>query len=168
MRNLGSGITPSPERYREAVRAFQADTFERLKHARGLELLTQAMRHVYYDVTARWLEERRQVLPCYAGLSNVHLSPYGDVWPCAILADSRSMGNLKDHGYDFWKIWHSARADEVRAGIKAGQCDCPLANQSYANILLSPSAMAEVGRLIVKARIAALAERGAASATRAA
>jgi MoaA/NifB/PqqE/SkfB family radical SAM enzyme len=167
MRNLGSGITPTAARYREAIRAFQDDTFERLKRARGLELLTQAMRHVYYDVTARWLEERRQVLPCYAGISNVHLSPYGEVWPCAILADSRSMGNLKDHGYDFWKIWHSARADEVRAGIKRGECDCPLANQAYANILLSPRAMAEVGRLIVKARVAALAE-GAKGASQAA
>ena len=46
----------------------------------------------------------------------------------------------------------------MRAGIKAGQCDCPLANQAYANVLLSPAAMAEVGRLIVKAKVARLAD----------
>jgi MoaA/NifB/PqqE/SkfB family radical SAM enzyme len=158
MRNFEHGITPQAERYQEAIQAFQSDTFERLREAKGLELLTMAIRHVYYGITARWLRERRQIIPCYAGISNVHLSPYGDVWPCAILADGRSMGNLKDHEYDFWRIWHSTRADEVRAGIKAGQCDCPLANQAYANVLLSPEAMAEVGSLIVRAKISKLTE----------
>jgi MoaA/NifB/PqqE/SkfB family radical SAM enzyme len=163
MRNANHGITPTAARYRQAIRRFQDDTFERLKEASGLELLTQAIRHVYYDITARWLAERRQVIPCYAGISNAHLSPYGEVWPCAILADGRSFGNLKDNGYDFWRVWHSRRADEVRSGIKAGQCDCPLANQAYANVLLSPTAMAEVGRLIVKAKVARLAARQSAA-----
>jgi MoaA/NifB/PqqE/SkfB family radical SAM enzyme len=159
MRNVGTGITPTDEQYGEAIAAFRDETFARLKVSRGLELLTQGMRYHYYEVTRRWLRERKQVIPCYAGISNAHISAYGDLWPCAILAGSKSLGNLKDVDYDFFKLWHSSRADEVRASIKRGECDCPLANQSYANILLSPEAMASVGATIVRAQAEAARER---------
>lgn len=152
MRNVGSGITPTAEQYGEAIRAFRAETFARLREASGLELLTQGMRHEYYEITRRWLRDRKQVIPCYAGISNAHISPYGDLWPCAILANAKSFGNLKEVDYDFWALWHSSRADEVRASIRRGECDCPLANQAYANILLSPRALARVGRTVARAR----------------
>ena len=154
MRNVQTGITPTHEQYGEAIAQFRIDTFERLKDAAGMELLTQGMRHQYYEITRRWIRDRKQVVPCYAGISNAHISAYGDVWPCAILAGSKSLGNLKDVDYDFWKLWHSSRADEVRAGIKRGECDCPLANQSYANMLLSPRAMARVGATVAQAKLA--------------
>lgn len=163
MRNVNSGITPTAERYREAIRAFQEDTLQRVKGAKGMELLTQAIRYIYYDITTAWLKERRQVLPCFAGVSNTHISAWGELWPCAVLGDSRSLGNLKDHEYDFWSVWHSERADEVRAGIKAGQCDCPLANQAYANVLLSPTAMGKVARLVAKAKIQKIRKRPSAT-----
>ncbi len=159
MRNVASDITPPQHAYAEAIRPFIAATMLRLEKAGGMELLTQAMRVVYYDVTTRWLAERRQILPCYAGLSNVHISPYGEVWPCAILGDASSLGNVKDVGLDFWKIWHGPAAMKVRASIKRGECDCPLANQNYANILLSPSAMSQVGQIIAQSRGRALLAR---------
>jgi MoaA/NifB/PqqE/SkfB family radical SAM enzyme len=155
MRNVGTGITPTSEQYAKGISIFRQMTFDRLKEANGLELLTQGMRHYYYEITRQWLRDRKQVIPCYAGVSNVHISAYGDVWPCAILSDSKSMGNLKAVNYDFWKIWHSSRADEVRASIRRGECDCPLANQSYANILLSPKAMGAVAVTIAKAKVEA-------------
>lgn len=152
MLNVSTGITPTHEQYGEAIRKFRSDTFDRLKDASGMELLTQGMRHEYYEITRRWLRDRKQVIPCFAGISNAHISPYGDLWPCAILAGSKSLGNLKDVDYDFFKLWHSSRADEVRASIKRGECDCPLANQAYANMLLSPRAMARVGATIARAK----------------
>jgi MoaA/NifB/PqqE/SkfB family radical SAM enzyme len=164
MRNVGTGITPSHEQYGEAIAAFRAETFDRLKEARGLELLTQGMRHFYYEITRRWIRDQKQVIPCYAGISNAHISPYGDLWPCAILASGKSLGNLKDAGYDFWSLWHSSRADEVRASIKRGECDCPLANQAYANMLLSPRAMANVGVTVAKAKLDGLREGAAGQA----
>ncbi|MFT4704013.1 MAG: MoaA/NifB/PqqE/SkfB family radical SAM enzyme [Bradymonadia bacterium] len=162
MLNVGSGITPTHEQYGEAIQAFRAETFDRLKEASGLELLTQGMRHFYYEITRRWIRDQKQVIPCYAGISNGHISPYGDVWPCAVLANGKSFGNLKDVDYDFYKLWHSSRADEVRAGIKAGECDCPLANQAYANMLLSPKALWNVGKTVGKAKLAAVRENSAA------
>jgi len=153
MRNVGTGITPTHEQYGEAIARFRDDTYRRLGEAEGMELLTQGMRHYYYELTRRWIRDREQVIPCYAGISNAHISPYGDLWPCAILANSKSLGNLKDVDYDFWKLWHSSRADEVRASIKRGECDCPLANQSYANMLLSPKAMASVAATVAQAKL---------------
>ena len=153
MRNVDSDITPPHEAYTRAIDPFKKATRQRLEEASGLELLTQAMRVVYYDVTTRWLQERRQVLPCYAGISNVHISPYGEIWPCAILGDSMSLGNVKEAGLDFWKLWHGERAAQVRASIKRRECDCPLANQNYANILLSPSAMSQVSTEILSSKL---------------
>ncbi|MGM0559237.1 MAG: radical SAM/SPASM domain-containing protein, partial [Myxococcota bacterium] len=158
MRNASTGITPDHARYRTAMEPFQRSTRQRMKNLGGLELLTQAMRHVYYDLTAEWLERREQVIPCYAGITNVQISPYGEVWPCAVLGDSNSLGNVKDHDYDFWKVWHGDRASDVRASIKRGECDCPLANQAYANMLLSPSTMAEVGLKMLEAKARGLLE----------
>ena len=158
MRNVGTGITPSHEQYGEAIGAFRSETFDRLKEAQGLELLTQGMRHFYYEITRRWIRDQKQVIPCYAGISNAHISPYGDLWPCAILASGKSLGNLKAVDYDFLSLWHSSRADEVRGSIKRGECDCPLANQAYANMLLSPRAMANVGVTVAKAKLDALRE----------
>jgi len=155
MRNVSSGITPTHEQYGKAIEDFRAETLGRLEGATGMELLTQAMRYEYYEITRRWLRDREQVIPCFAGISNAHISAYGDLWPCAILAGSKGLGNLKDVDYDFWALWHSSRAAEVRAGIKAGECDCPLANQAYANMLMSPRAMSRVGRTIAQAKLGA-------------
>ena len=152
MRNVDSDITPPHHAYRAAIAPFQEATARRLEDARGMELLTQSMRHFYYDITADWLKEQRQILPCYAGISNAHISPYGDLWACAILGGDGSLGNVKDVGYDFWKLWHGERATQVRASIKRGECDCPLANQAYANILLSRRALGEVAKRTARAK----------------
>ncbi len=62
MRNVGTGITPSHEAYGDAIQQFRDMTFDRLKEASGLELLTQGMRHHYYEITRRWLRDRKQVI----------------------------------------------------------------------------------------------------------
>ena len=93
---------------------------------------------VYYDLAVKTLRERRQVIPCYAGVSNAHLDPYGNVWPCCTMANDASLGNVRSANYDFLAVWHSHQADAVRTSIRRGECFCPLANQAYSNILLSP------------------------------
>ncbi len=141
MFNADSGITPDAESYARAMEQFKEETRRMLGAARGLARVTLAFRLYYYDLVVRILRDRKQVVPCYAGISNVHLSPYGDVWPCCIRAYEASFGNLRDNGYDFGALWHSERADAVRRDIRAGNCACPLANQAYSNMLLSPKAL---------------------------
>ena len=115
-----------------------------MKKMKPLSRVTQAFRQVYYDLVVRTLKEKRQIIPCFGGLTNVQLNPYGDVWPCCVLGYGKSMGNLRDVNYDFKKIWYSKEAARVRDHIKKGRCHCPLANQYYSNILCNYYSMLKV------------------------
>jgi len=95
---------------------------------------------VYYDLVVRILREKRQVIPCYAGLLNVHINADGAVWPCAIRAYAAEMGRVGPEG-DFASAWNSRRAREIRRSIRRGECWCPLANQAYSNILMHPPSL---------------------------
>jgi len=136
--NLSDPITPNAQTYERLVREFAAKIRSNIKRKRKLTKLTESLRLVYYDLVIRILRENRQVIPCLAGISNVHINFDGGVWPCCVLGYSQPMGSLRDQGYDFQKIWHSAQANGVREYIRRGNCACPLANQAYSNILCSP------------------------------
>lgn len=145
--NTDDPITPSAEEYETAIKAFNAASGP-VSASGGsvVSSMTLAFRQVYYRIASRIMKEQRQALPCYAGSSNVHISPYGDVWPCCVLGYDKSMGNLRDHGYEFYSIWRSEEARDIRRHIARGDCHCPLANQAYSNILCSPSALLQVIR----------------------
>ena len=149
MFNQSDPITPSADDYEKAIRTFSEESRRHMAHAGKLGRMTTAFRLIYYDIVVRVLRERRQVLPCYAGISNVHISPFGDVWPCCVLGYEKSMGRLADADHDFWKIWRSKRADDIRSSIRAGECWCPLANQAYSNMLVSPATMARVLAIVL-------------------
>ena len=139
-------ITPTAEEYEEAIEYFSSVIRKDLKSKRKLSRYTQAFRLVYYDLVVRTIREKRQVLPCYAGISNAHINPYGEVWPCCILGYNKPMGNLRDAevDYDFKKVWYSKQANDVRKYIREGNCYCPMANQAYSNILCSFTTMLKV------------------------
>src|SRR5258707_842329 len=99
----------------------------------GVSRITQSFRDRYYDIVKRTLVEKRQIIPCLAGVASAQIAPNGDVWTCCIRAES--VGNLREHNYDFGSVWRTAKADELRQSIKAGECYCPLANPSYTNML---------------------------------
>ncbi len=146
--NVGDPITPSGEEYAELMKHFKAKVREDLKTKRRFARVTQAFRFVYYDLVDRIITEQRQVIPCYGGVSNAHLSSHGELWPCCVLGDEKSMGNLREHDYDFASVWTSDRAAEVRRSIQRGECACPLANQAYSNILCHPPSLLRVFRHI--------------------
>jgi len=54
------------------------------------------------------------------------------------------VGNLREAGYDFGRIWWGKRAQELREEVRAGRCDCPLANAAYTNLMLHPPSLAGV------------------------
>jgi hypothetical protein len=112
--------------------------------------ITNAFRLVYYALAIRILKENSQVIPCYAGISNVHMTPYGDIWACCTLGYDKPMGNLRDYNYDFKTLWNSSGAQEVRAYIRERNCHCPMANQTYSNILMHMPSLFRVVREIVR------------------
>jgi hypothetical protein len=74
------------------------------------------------------------------------------VWACCIRAES--VGNLRDHNYDFRSVWTTAEADEMRRSIKARECYCPLANASYTNMLCHVPTSAGVAVNVARGAIA--------------
>lgn len=148
--NQNASITPTADEYAELMKGFSYRIWRNTRGKRKLARVTEALRLVYYKYAARIMKENRQVLPCYGGITNAHINPYGQVWPCAVLGYDQPMGNLRAYGYDFHKLWNSEQARQVRAYIKARNCACPLANQSYSNIVCSAKATAEVVANIVR------------------
>lgn len=148
--NLEDEITPPAEVYQRLIKDFARKVEENIGKKKKLARTTEAMRVVYYDIAGKILKEKRQVIPCYAGISNVHINYDGGVWPCCVLGYEKEMGNLRDYSYDFQKLWHSKKAEEVRKYIKGENCACPLANQAYSNELLHFPSLFKAGIKAVK------------------
>jgi MoaA/NifB/PqqE/SkfB family radical SAM enzyme len=138
---IGEEITPAPEDYAIVVDDLLADIDA--TPAPGFGGVIQAFRREYYQLAHRTEVEQRQVLPCYAGVASAQIAPNGDVWTCCIRAES--MGNLRESGFDFMKVWTSQRADELRGSIKRGECFCPLANAAYSSMMCDPGSIMKVG-----------------------
>ncbi len=142
--NTSEDITPDPEEYEAFVNELSENMKTDLKSKKKVSKTTQAFRLVYYQIAAKELKTHKQIIPCFAGLASAQINPVGDVWPCCVLGYSQSMGNLRENGYDFRKIWFSKKAESIRKYIKSGNCSCPLANAHYTNIMLNFRQLAKV------------------------
>ncbi len=149
MLNTENCITPDADEYRKAIEYFVRQLKKNMKNRIFFHKITNAFRLEYYDLAIKILDREKQVIPCYAGISNAHMTPYGDIWPCCTLGYDKSMGNLRDYNYDFTKLWNSGQADEVRKYIQAKRCYCPMANQMYSNILLHVLSLVRVLHKII-------------------
>jgi hypothetical protein len=140
------GITPPIQRYQPVIEHLQEGI--RKAEFNGVSRITQAFRDRYYDLVKRTLVEKRQVIPCLAGVASAQIAPNGDVWACCVRAES--VGNLREYNYDFRAVWNTTRANELRRSIKAGECYCPLANASYTNMLCHAPTVASVAVEVAK------------------
>lgn len=152
---VGLGITPTAERYSVAIDALLESLHD--QHLIGIAGVTQAFRRQYYEIVKRTLREHRQVIPCMAGVASAQIAPNGDVWTCCVRA--QSMGNLREHGYDFGTVWRTREAGQLRRSIKAGECYCPLANAAYTNMLMHGPTVTKVVADVARSRTAPLARR---------
>jgi MoaA/NifB/PqqE/SkfB family radical SAM enzyme len=145
-------IAPTPEEYKRAV-AHLKDIIRQSRSRHPVARLVESLRLEYYDLVVRVLEEKRQVIDCYAGWASAHLAPDGNLWGCCVRAES--MGNVRDYGYDFRTVWRGPAAAAFRQSVRDKECACPLANASYTNLLLDAPSLARVG-----ANLAGLANLG--------
>src|ERR1700676_4721692 len=148
---VGMGITPPIQRYQPVIERLQ----EGIRHTElnGVSRITQAFRDRYYDIVKRTLVEKKQIIPCLAGVASAQIAPNGDVWTCCIRAES--VGNLREHNYVFASAWNTTKANELRRSIKAGECYCPLANASYTNMLCHVPTLAGVATDVARGTVAA-------------
>ncbi len=145
---VGLPITPSKEAYAEAIDKLSA--YVESKQFKGISKITEAFRLEYYNLVKRILDEQDQVIACYAGWASAQIYADGTVWPCCVRADD--LGNLRDHDYDFGRIWHGDAIKEVRRSIKAKECYCPLANASYTNLLHDVPTMGRISLKVLNDR----------------
>ncbi len=141
---VGMDITPLARDY-----APVADFLSARAHAapaRGFARFTQSFRARYYQLAKRTLIEQKQIIPCLAGWASGHIAPNGDVWSCCIRAEP--VGNLRATNYDLRPIWFEqiGAMKKLRHSIAANECACPMANASYANMLLHPPTLLQVAR----------------------
>jgi MoaA/NifB/PqqE/SkfB family radical SAM enzyme len=141
LKTMDKDITPTNEDFRRAIDHLR-NVIRHNRSTHPVARLVESLRLEYYELAARILEEKRQVIECYAGWASAHLAPDGHVWGCCVRAES--VGNVRDHGYDFRTVWNSERADAFRASVRAHECACPLANASYTNLLLDGPSLARV------------------------
>jgi MoaA/NifB/PqqE/SkfB family radical SAM enzyme len=144
---IGADITPSAMDYALAVDFLSTHLKDSSFNRVGR--LTRAFRTEYYQMVKKVLKEKRQVIPCYAGIASGHIAPNGNVWMCCVKAESA--GNLRNFGYDLRKVWFSEDARAMRSRIKKGECYCPLANASYTNMLHHLNTLCRVGWNLAKA-----------------
>jgi MoaA/NifB/PqqE/SkfB family radical SAM enzyme len=143
---VGMGITPPVSKYQPVIERLQEGI--RKAEFNGVSQITQSFRDRYYDIVKRTLVEKRQIIPCLAGVASAQIAPNGDVWTCCIRAES--VGNLRAHGYDFKSTWTTVKANELRRSIKAGECHCPLANAAYTNMVCHVPTLASVATEVGK------------------
>ena len=142
--NLGDPITPSAAVYASLIQRFKQKILTHVRGKAPLTVATEAVRMVYYDVAAQILKERRQVTPCFGGISNIHMNYNGELWPCCVLGGDQAMGRVREFDYDIKALLRSQQAARVRKYIADGNCACPLANQWLNNVLLTPKHMLKV------------------------
>ncbi len=141
LKTMEKDITPSSADYRRAV-AHLKNVIKSRRSPHPVARLVESLRLEYYDLATRILEERTQVIDCYAGWASAHVAPDGHVWGCCVRAES--MGNVRDFDYDFRKVWFGPEAEAFRGSVKRKECACPLANASYTNMLLDGPTLARV------------------------
>jgi MoaA/NifB/PqqE/SkfB family radical SAM enzyme len=87
-------------------------------------------------------------VPCKAGLLNVVLQEQGDVHACELI--DRPLGNLRDVGLDFMKIWDGDELRSFREQILADRCTCTHETNVSTNFYFSLPSYARLARELVR------------------
>ena len=98
--------------------------------------LSGALTEAYYDFFLEFRENPVQLIPCYAGKLNAVLYPRGDLGFCELL---EPVGNVRDAGYDFEKVWRSEKAHRLRQSIARADCACYHPCYQLTNLLYRPA-----------------------------
>jgi len=102
-----------------------------------------AKRIVRPRIIAKTTRENAYQIPCYAGTLGGAMFSQGQVLPCEVRPD-RVIANVRDHDYDFRKVWFSQRADEMRRDIRCTKCFCTYECFLTVNIMFNPLVLPQV------------------------
>ena len=77
---------------------------------------------ILYNVIKRTYTDPAFISACRAGSLFGIIDAGGIVYPCEIL--DRPLGNVRDYGCDFMKLWGDTSAAQTRDWIKTSKCHC--------------------------------------------
>ena len=145
LNNKDLDVFPESEEYEKAIN-FLLEKMKKQKFKK-FSRATHSIRMEYYEMAKKIIRQKKQIIPCYAGFASGQITAEGDVWSCCVRGES--MGNLRENGYDFKKIWFGKKADEMRKSIKNKECYCPLASASYTNMLMNAKKLAKISSKMI-------------------
>ena len=101
-----------------------------------IDRLVMAKEEETYRLIGEAAQAERRISPCYSGELIGILSETGEVYVCETL--DQSMGNIRDYGGDFAKLWRSERAGEGRRFQNELGCQCTYECAMSVNSLFNP------------------------------
>jgi radical SAM protein with 4Fe4S-binding SPASM domain len=113
---------PTPEQYREALRKL-IPYWARFPFYRGP--LRRLLRAAKIEARLMELEALKGIgpdMPCHAGRISCVIDALGDLYFCEEL--TTPIGNLRDLGYDFGKLWYSEESERLRRFVAEKGCRC--------------------------------------------
>jgi len=120
---------PSIENYRQLIsQILKSKTSARNKYH-------QLIYSYYHQTAFKILKEKKQLIPCRTASFMPVIDAVGNVYHCEILP---AIGNLRETGYDFFKIWNSDKAKQQQKNISRKKCHCTHYCYQIQNIPMSP------------------------------
>lgn len=104
-------------------------------HSQLLLGLSKNIMNTYFDLFLKTIEQKRQVIPCYAHRINRVIMPNGDVSYCEML---NPVGNLREFDYNMKRLEETQMAKKTRERIINKKCFCYHPCYQYTNILFNP------------------------------
>jgi MoaA/NifB/PqqE/SkfB family radical SAM enzyme len=95
--------------------------------------LALGLKRFIFTMYIEMLRQQKQLIPCYAGTTSAVVDATGNLYFCEI---RESIGNLREAS--FAQLWHSEKADQIRASIKRGDCWCVHSCFQQKNVYANP------------------------------
>ena len=106
---------------------------ERTKEKRRFYYVWRGVRDLSREYLVKTLSKGEPVTPCVAGRKLLIISETGEVYPCEIL--DKSMGNLRDFGFDLRRLVNREQNKELLKWIRESKCKCSFECALAANVL---------------------------------
>jgi radical SAM protein with 4Fe4S-binding SPASM domain len=98
-----------------------------------------------HKIILKTVENKRQIIDCYACRTSAVIDEVGNVYPCEML---QKIGNLRENNYNFKEIWLSDNAKKIRDDIRNKKCfcthECFISNSILSNIRMMPILLKEM------------------------
>lgn len=103
------------------------------RHHRFQSWLALGLKRFIFEMYIRILSQKAQLIPCYAARISGVVDAQGNLYFCEL---RESIGNLREASLQ--ELWHSERAERIRASIERGDCYCVHSCFQQKSVFLNP------------------------------